>query len=127
MSYEYYNPNPAGRSVGDCAVRAISKVLGQSWDDVYAGLALEGFAVKDMPDGDTVWGRYLKRSGFSRHVVSDDCPDCYTVGKFAEDHPAGSYILSMPGRHVVAVADGVIYDSWDSQNEIPAYYWTKEG
>jgi hypothetical protein len=25
MKYEYFNNNPAGRKVGDCAVRAVSK------------------------------------------------------------------------------------------------------
>jgi hypothetical protein len=28
--YVYYNPNPYGRFVGDCVVRAVSKVTGQS-------------------------------------------------------------------------------------------------
>jgi len=45
---------------------------------------------------------------------------------FAEEHPEGTYILSMPGRHVVTVVDGAYYDSWDSGEECPVYYWTKE-
>ena len=27
-----YNPNPAGRQVGDCAVRALTKALNIDWD-----------------------------------------------------------------------------------------------
>ena len=34
--------------------------------------------------------------------------------------------ITMPGRHVLTVADGVIYDSWDSGGETPSYYWKKE-
>lgn len=126
MSYAYYNPNPAGRAVGDCAVRAISKALGQTWEETYAGLALEGFLRGDLPNADDVWGRYLRANGFSRHWLPDNCPDCYTVERFAAEHPQGIFILSMPGRHVVTVKDGVIYDSWDSGREVPTYFWTKE-
>ena len=28
-----YNPNPAGKNVGDCPVRAICKATGQGWHD----------------------------------------------------------------------------------------------
>lgn len=31
--WEYFNPNPAGRMVGDCSVRAISAALDVSWDE----------------------------------------------------------------------------------------------
>ena len=41
MSYKYYNPNPVGRSVGDCTVRAIAKALDQTWEETYVGLALD--------------------------------------------------------------------------------------
>lgn len=125
MSYEYYNPNPRQRSVGDCAVRAISKALNQTWEETYVGLALEGFMRGDLPNSDDVWGRYLKANGFSRYWMPDECPDCYTVGQFAEDHPQGVFILSMPGKHVVTVVDGVICDSWDSSREVPSYYWSR--
>lgn len=124
--YSLYNPNPAGKSVGDCTVRAISKALGQSWEDTYIGLALHGFCLGDMPNADSVWGPYLRTHGFSRHLLPDTCPDCYTVADFAGDHPQGTYILSMPGRHVVAVVNGIVFDTWDSRGEIPTYYWCKE-
>lgn len=126
MSYAYYQPNPAGKSVGDCTVRAISKALGQTWEETYIGLALEGFSRGDLPNADSVWGPYLKDHGFNRYWIPDDCPDCYTVDRFAKEHPKGIFVLSMPGKHVVTVDDGVIYDAWDSRNEVPTYFWTKE-
>lgn len=125
MSYAYYNPNPSGRSVGDCAVRALSKALGKTWEETYVGLALEGFSRGDLPNSDDIWGRFLKTHGFTRHWLPDDCPDCYTVGRFAQEHPQGTFILSMPGRHVLTVVDGVVHDSWDSRNEVPTYFWAK--
>lgn len=126
MGYEYYNPNPFGRAVGDCAIRAISKALGQTWEETYIGLALEGFQRGDLPNADDVWGPYLRERGFSRNWIPDDGAQCCTVAQFAQENPKGVFVLSMPGRHVVAVIDGVVYDSWDSQNEVPTYFWTKE-
>lgn len=126
VNYAYYNPNPEKRSVGDCAVRAISKALGQSWDETYVGLCLEGFRRKDWGNADSVWGQYLKSHGFVRRWIPDKGQYGCTVEDFAGDHPTGTFILSMPGRHVLAVEDGVIYDSWDSRNEIPTYFWERE-
>jgi len=123
-----YNPNPAGRVVGDCTIRAISKALDKSWDDVYVGTALDGFLMSDMPTANSVWGAYLRRNGYRRHLIDDeckDCPDAYTVAEFARDHPQGTYILALSG-HVVTVIDGDWYDTWDSGNEIPIYYWIRE-
>ena len=51
MSYAYYQPNPCGKSVGDCTVRALSKALDQSWGETYVGLVLEGFIRGDLPNG----------------------------------------------------------------------------
>ena len=59
--YHYYNPNPEGRNVGDCSVRAVSKALCQDWDTTYWGLALEGALLRDMPSANAVWGAYLAR------------------------------------------------------------------
>lgn len=126
-NYSYYNPNPAGRrSVGDCTVRALSKALGQTWEETYAGLALEGFVRGDLPNADDVWGHYLYQHGFRRHLIPDDGLGDYTVQDFAHDNPSGTFILSMPGEHVVTVVDGEIYDTWNSGGSCPSYYWKKE-
>ena len=121
-----YNPNPEGVRVGDCAIRAISKALNQSWARTYCGVCLEGFMLGDMPSANHVWGAYLRRHGFERHAIPPECPDDYSVEDFCRDHPRGVYVLAISG-HVVCVVDGDFYDSWDSGGEIPAFYWRKEG
>ncbi len=123
--FERYNPNPQGRVVGDCTVRAISKALGQSWEQTYIGLCLQGFLMGDMPSSNAVWGAYLRSKGFRREIIPDTCPECYTVADFAAEHPRGEYILALSG-HVVCVEDGIIFDTWDSTGQIPLYYWFKE-
>lgn len=124
MGFIRFNTNPVNNLVGDCTVRAISVLTDQSWDDTYLGLASEGFVIKDMPSSNEVWGSYLKRNGFKRTVIPDTCPNCYTVKEFCNDYPQGRFLLAT-GSHVIAVADGNYYDTWDSGDEIPIYYWER--
>lgn len=125
MPYINYNSNPKGSLVGDCVIRAITKLTDKDWDSVYIDVCLQGFMMKDMPSSNAVWGACLISKGFHREVISNTCPDCYTVRDFCVDHPRGAYLLAI-GTHVVTVVDGDYYDSWDSGNEIPVYYFTKE-
>ena len=122
--WKRYNPNPEGKNVGDCAVRAISAALGVDWDTAYILTALSGFKLKDIQNQNAIWGAVLRENGFKRKALPDSCPDCYTAEDFAEDHPKGIYVLGF-GNHVATIRDGTIYDSWDSSKEIPQYYWEK--
>lgn len=122
--YRNLNINPLHRRADDCTVRAIAKVLGERWENVYTDLCLEGLRFYDMPSANHVWGSYLKKKGFMRRIIPDTSPQCYTVAEFAEDHPNGSYILALHG-HVVAVENGDYFDTWDSGDGIPIYYWEK--
>lgn len=120
--YKFYNPNPSRRRVGDCTVRAICKATGKTWDQVYAALSAYGYTVKDMPNANHVWGKYLHDLGFRQHLIKEYWK--YTVEDFCREHPKGIYILAI-GDHVVCVEDGFYYDSWDSGQEIPVYYWAR--
>lgn len=60
--YKYYNPNPYGKSVGDCVVRAISKATNQSWDDTYWGVCWAGFYEGNMPSGNRFWEKVDERT-----------------------------------------------------------------
>ena len=123
--WQELNNNPAGRRVGDCAVRAVSVALNISWEDAYALITAAGFAMGDMPSSNSVWGAVLRQHGFSRMNLPDECPDCYTAEDFARDHPRGIYVLGF-GNHVATVRDGIIYDAWNSSNEIPQYVWYRK-
>ncbi len=118
-----YNPNPFDRRVGDCVIRAIAKATGKTWEKVYIDLCVQGFMMADLPSSNTIWSAYLKCNGFKRHTV-EDCPDCYTIENFCEEHPNGVYVVGT-GSHAVAVVDGDIFDAWNSSNEIPQYYFEK--
>ena len=124
MSFIYCNPNPAGKNVIDCTVRALSIILNADWLTVYWIIAERGAEMFDMPSSNAVWGSVLKEHGFRRYAIRNTCPDCYTVKDFCEDHPVGNYVVATSG-HAIAVVDGNYYDTSDSGYEIPIYYWRK--
>lgn len=117
-----YNANPLRNQVGDCVVRSIAKIEGKSWDEVYAGVCLEGAYLGDMPTANAVWGSYLKRLGYKRTLV--DKEDCSVVD-YCGEHPTGAFILALPS-HVVACCDGRYFDTWDCGSECVLYVWQKE-
>ena len=120
-----YQPNPCGRNVGDCAVRAISKALGMDWETAYAVIVSAGFDMCDMPSSNSVWGAVLRKHGFIRESIPNTCPECYTADDFCRDHPHGIYVLGF-GNHVATAIKGDLFDSWNSLSEIPQYYWKEK-
>lgn len=122
MAFIVTNPNPYGSYVGDCVIRAICIAENTSWYDTYINLAIQGFLMGDMPSSNRVWGEYLKSKGYRRHIIPNTCPDCYTVTDFCRDHPQGKYILAT-GTHVLTTVDGNYFDTWNSGDEQPIYYW----
>lgn len=123
--FQSFNPNPRAEKVGDCAVRAIAKALEIGWYQSYVELVNEGLTQCDMPSANNVWGAVLRRHGFQRAAIPAECPDCYTVGDFIRQHPEGTYVVALK-NHVVTVVDGVLYDTWNSMDENPIYFWRRE-
>lgn len=123
MMWIEFNINPFGLRVGDCVIRAISKALDKPWEETYIDLCVQGFMMGDLPSSNAVWSAYLKHKGFKRFTVRD-CPDCYTLEDFCQDHPQGVFVIGT-GSHAVAVVDGQIFDAWDSRRETPVYYFEK--
>ena len=125
MVFEEYNPNPVGRHVGDCSIRAIAKALDIDWETAFILVTVNAYQMGDMPSSDSVWGAVLRENGFYKKIIPNYCPDCYTVEDFCKDHPNGIFVLGF-GGHVATVVDGKLYDSWDSSKEIPIYYWYRK-
>lgn len=105
-------------------MRAVTKALGTDWETAYRMITRAGFQMADMPSSNAVWGAVLRAHGFTRHGISNRCPDCYTLEDFAAEHPEGVYVVGT-GNHVATIENGRIWDSWDSSREIPIYYWKK--
>jgi hypothetical protein len=122
--YSYYNANPYKIRVGDCVIRAISKALNQSWEDTYIDLTIQGYLMGDLLSSNAVWDAYLKSKGFKRHIVPNDCPECYTIEDFCNEHSKGIFVIGT-GTHCVTVENGCVFDTWNSSGEIPIYYYHK--
>lgn len=120
-----YNPNPAGIQTIDCTVRAICAVTGWPWASAHKALCDYARGMYTMPSADAAWWGFLQDLGFDRRGMIDQCPECYTVADFAADHPRGVYILG-PHQHAVAVINGDWWDSWDSGNTVPTYYFRRD-
>ena len=122
--YSYYNANPYKIRVGDCVIRAISKALNQPWEETYIELCILGYIMGDWGSSNAVWNAYLKSKGFTREIVSNDCPECYTIEDFCNEHPKGTFIIGT-GTHAVCVENGCVFDTWNSSGETPIYYYHK--
>ena len=116
------NPNPQHKEVPDCVVRAITIALNRRWIDVYDDLCALGRREFNMPSADAVWGKYLYQMGFEPFLLPETCSKCITIRAFSQIFPRGTYIIGT-GSHAVAVVNGDYYDSWDSGNEIPSFFW----
>jgi len=121
----YYNPNPKGKHVTDCTIRAICRLEGLTWLEAFDSVTDICRENYDMPSSDKMWGKFLSMRGYRRYLIPDTCPDCYTVRDFCDDHPIGSYLLKTSG-HVIAVVNGDYYDTFDSGDKSPIYYYRKE-
>lgn len=125
ITFIKYNANPLNKNAGDCVIRAISKATHKKWDDIYLALSAKGFDLKDWGNSNAVWDAYLRENRFTRRAIPDTCPDCYTIRDFARDYPNGTYIVAT-GSHVVAVVDGIYFDTYDSGSMPAIYYYRRD-
>lgn len=120
-----YNNNPLGKNVGDCVIRAISLFLNQPWETTYSELAVKGYQLADLQSSDNVWNAYLIEKGCKRHLIQPNCREnCLTLREFLKGYNQGK-IMCFVGEHVVTAIDGDYYDTWDSGDKIPIYFYTK--
>lgn len=115
--YKYYNANSKGNFVNDCTIRAISVAENKSWGDTYDELSRiakrNGILLDDVNFIDPLLdSRYDRvRTYFSQ-----------TVGDFVEEHPKGTYLITMNG-HITVLKNGTIYDTFDCRDRMIKNAW----
>ena len=124
MGYIYENRNPLNKRTGDCVIRAISKAMNMSWDDVAIDLSMMMVTEKEIVSSNALWGEYLMLNGFRRGILPDTCPNCFTLQDFCMDYPIGTFVVAT-GSHVIAVINGDYFDTFDSGDEVVTYYFEK--
>ena len=129
--YKYYQPNKLDLKdeYGDCTIRALSKVLNITWLEAFE-LTLPLCRKYQVPNvffcPSTTERIILKELGFNYYGISNKKGSKRpTVKEFAKSHPTGRYIVKV-AHHVVAVVDGVYFDTWDSgYKSLYGYYEVK--
>lgn len=116
MSYKYFNANNKNNFVNDCTIRAISLAEGKSWQETYDELSYiagkNGIILDDVN-----FIEPLLDSRYERIVTRD-----YTVGDFANNHPKGTYLITMKG-HITCCVNGTIFDTFDCRNRAIWSVW----
>ena len=120
-----YNANPIANRTEDCGIRAVAVALDMSWEHAFDLLAYNARAMGDVMHSNAVIGSVLRQNGFNRATIPSSCPDCYSIGDFADDHKHGDYVVGT-GSHVVAVIDGNIIDTFNSKDLPALYYWYRK-
>ena len=127
-NYKYYQPNKKDLKdkYGDCVIRALTKVTGKEWLEVFEDLLPYAREKQCMPNSKFCYEAYLKDKGFTYYGISNKKGSKRpTVSSFAKDHKTGKYYLNV-ANHCVAVVDGVYYDTWDSGDCCLYGYLVKE-
>ena len=119
MSYKFYNANARGNFVTDCTIRAISLAENKTWDDTYEELSIiaqrNGIILDDVNFIEPLLDSRYKRMCFKEKYV----------GEFIEEHPIGTYLVTMKG-HITFIIDGVLYDTFDCRDRIMWCSWKVE-
>ena len=129
-SHNYFK-NDGGRSkyykgkTGDCVVRAIAIALELDYKLVYDELAdlnksFEGIKSARNGTHKKVYDAYLKKHGWKWHSAPK------FDGRKARhyDMPSGRCIGRM-AKHLVAIVDKQVYDTWDSTHKMVYGYYAK--
>ena len=113
--FVFYNANPEGKMTLDCAKRAITVVTGMNYRAVERGIVkhkrITGATIYKNKDNAL---SYISTLGAQKvNLTMGE----RTVGDFVRTHPKGAYIIDTP-KHWTAIVDGVIYDTWNPENEV---------
>lgn len=127
-NYKYYQPNKKDLKdrYGDCVIRALTKVTGKEWDVIFDELVPIARELQCMPNGQPCYVQYLTEKGFEYQGISNrKGTKRPTVDSFAKTHKNGTYFVTV-ANHVVAIVDGIYYDTWDSGYKSLYGYWQKK-
>lgn len=130
--YKYYQPNDKDHKdqYGDCQIRALSKALGKTWVETF-DLVYPICREKQIMDifccELNTTKEAMSELGFEYvGVTNKKGTKRPTVEEFAKNHKEGVYIAKV-AHHVVAVVDGLFYDTWDSGYKPMYGYFKKVG
>lgn len=123
--FHYYNSNPKGIRAGDCAIRALSLALNQTWEDTLQGLTEVALKCKRSPTETTTIAKYLNKKGWKKELQPKHLDATkYTGKQFIDARLKNSVIICKIGPHHISVIyGGRFYDTWDPSDYTVGNYW----
>lgn len=118
--FVYYNRNPDGEKAEDCVIRAISFASNLPYSEIRKKLWLTAELYDCNRLCKFCYGNFITNVLKYKEVNCDG----YTVGKFADDHPYGTYLIRVPS-HLTVISNGDLYDIWDCRSEICDMVWKR--
>ena len=103
----------------------MTKVTNKSWLEVFDDLVPISRKLQCMPNSKIAYEKYLRNNNFEYRGISNKKGTRKpTVESFADTHRVGIYLVRV-ASHVVAIVDGIYYDTWDSGHKSIYGYWEK--
>lgn len=125
--FRYYNCNPHHKHTDDCVIRAISAGTGDSWEKVLKDLTDYTIKYGYMLNTPELYGKYLNDNGWVKQkqpVKSNGTK--VRIKEFLKKFKGCAIVHSGSG-HITYVAEGNVYDIWDTSEQIVGNYWTYQG
>ena len=126
-TFRYYNCNPHNKRTDDCVIRAIAAGTGDSWEKTLKNLTAYMIKHGHMLNTPELYGQYLKDQGWVKQkqpVKSNG--QKMRINEFLKKFK-GCAIAHAGTGHVTYLAEGKVYDIWDTSEQIIGNYWTYEG
>ena len=123
--YKFHNANPQDNFTGDCVARAISEVTGKPWSEVILEMTHHGIKKGLIFNDRKNIKSYLKSLGWEKHKEPRNRFNKKIKAKdFLRDNYLELAIVNLGSRHIAAVVNNQIIDTWNSSYETMHSYWT---
>lgn len=127
MSFIRYNANPKDLTCQDCVIRALSKALDTTWENVYDGLYEIGRSKKRMLNDPKVYEKYLKDNGFVKCTSKRDSNGkLITIEEFMNRSYTDEIYVIHTRRHLTTIYKGDVYDTWNTLSQKAGKYYVKD-
>ena len=129
ISYRQYNANPKNRKTGDCTTRALSIVLGISWEDALKLQYECAIKTKYGPFNKETLDRIMTEHGWVKmKQPRKENNKKYLVGEidqitYPTERKEG--ILILIANHCTVVRNDNLFDIWDCRYKTIGNYWIK--
>ena len=126
-AFRYYNCNPHHRRTADCVIRAIAAGTGEPWEKILKDLTEYMLRDGHMLNTPELYGKYLEDRGWTKQKQPVQANGRKVrVGEFVQNFKKCAIVHAGSG-HITYIAEGNVWDIWDTSNEIMGNYWTYEG